>query len=544
MTPEYGYDKTIYIGAGVHGTEWAGKLAMLRIAQIICEKWKANPQISYLRNNVRLVIIPIVNPWGHDNKALVNSNSKANTQGKGVNLNRNHDAMRFNTIMSAGSDHNGDYPFSEKETQWVKETIEWIGYQNIHYAFDFHDAPTASKFGDYWINLNTFHESSKKEIKKLTWYLAEKNITDREPYVWHDKDTTNAGTLAVWMNKTMGVPASTVEHCYELLANDNFNVPFMTKAVEVYINTIIAISITEHRHPVIGKNNMWLDLQWYKSATGKEFWKRGSYEEIMSLWDNLSFKYPKYVKKSSYSVLNSDGKPVHYYTLAPKKYTKTVLIVGARSYPNTNFDNYEASLLKFAELLCEYGDQIDNLSTLRNDTRVVFIPCLENGTYYLNSAGNFTSEGTPNMDKTPVSNIISIMDEIGKIDGVIYSQELNNSNITSVETTDVFVLPNQDDLDSIGVEDYTDHLSRQGLSPELKYNAATEFANYVYQKKNIPCVRIDTGLDHMMYEEHKNEWVDVNGIVTLPVDQYLKMNYEIARRINNIANISKLMIKE
>lgn len=544
MEPEFGYEKTIYLGAGIHGTEWASKLCALRIAQIICEDWETSPQLSYLRNKVRIFIIPVANPWGHDNKSLCNSNATANTGSAtaGVNLNRNYDSIRINTIPSSGSDHNGAFPFSENETKWVRDTLlERIGINSIHYAFDFHDAPTQTAFGDYWINFNTFHETSKRETLKLIYYLAKKNITTREPYIWHDKDTITTGTFASWTNKVIGIPSSTVEHCYNL--GEPFNDAFMKRAVEVYLNTIIVHSIADHLHPVVQNNRSWFDLKWSKAGANTAFWRHDSYENVIALWDEVATKYPNVMKKSPFTVNNSDGKPVPYYTIGSKKYRKTVLVLGARAYPNTGYIPFTLSMLRFAELLCESGEKIDHLAEFRRDTRIVFVPYLEWGAYYLNASGNFAADGTPTTSKIPVSNIISIMDNIGTIDGVIYSMELNNSNIAASETTDVFALPAQDTNDRIMVENYVEHLKgKDGVIPLLTKTTTGEFANYVFNKRNIPCVRIDTGINHSIYNKHKSDFADSAGVVTATVEQYLKLNDEVARRITNIANIIKLMI--
>lgn len=539
--PEDGYDKTIYIGAGIHGSEMASKLGLVRICQLVCEEWQLDPKLSYLRNRVRMIINPVANPWGHVNNTMINANGSANTHGKGVNCNRNYDAYWFGPVSSVGTDHNGAAPFSENETKWVRDTILEYGAENFHYGFDFHDAATASLQGDFWINYNTFHKTSLRETRPLVWYLAKKYIANREPFIWHDKDTTTSGVFPLWASRVMGIPASTVEHCYEGL-NSPFDSAFITQAVDTYLNAVLVNTIADHKSPVFNSDKKWFGLEWWKAGGEHVFNQGNSFSGAIALWDNLVSKYPKYAKKSETFVTSSDGNQVHHYILSPpRNYKKTVLIVGGRVEPNREPFNFSIAMLRLAELLCQYGDKDEHLYYLKNNVRMVFVPYLEHTTKYLNAYGNFQSDGTPKTDVVDVSNIISIMNTIGTIDGVIYQRELNRTDIFNATTDDSFVLASQDTTDRLYIESYVDHLKSKGLNAVFDRSATTEFANYVFNKKGINCVRIDTGLDHKTYELKKYQFDDQFGDVAVSVESYLKFNHEICRRVNNIVNVSKLM---
>ncbi|KAA0766392.1 M14 family zinc carboxypeptidase [Bacillus sp. SH5-2] len=545
FTPEDGYDKTIYIGAGVHGSEMAAKCTITRICQLVTEEWEKKPHLAYLRKRVRMVIIPVINPWGHAHNTLVNSNDSANGgNGVGVNCNRNYDGFWFGPVTSIGADHNGSGPFSENETKWVRDTILAYGPENFHYAFDFHDSATASVQGDFWINYNTFHKTALQQTRPLVWYLAKKYITDRPPFIWHDKDTTTSGVFPVWAGRTMGIPASTVEGSYEGIGT-TFDGPFMTKMIDIYLNAILVNTIANHKAPILKSNKKWFELEWWKAGGEWAFNQGNDFNRIIPMWDGLATKYSKYMKKSSTSVTSSDGKAVHHYILAPQRgYKKTVLIVGGRTEPNKEPFNFSIAMLRLAELLCKYANHDEHLLYLKENVRIVFVPYLEHTTKYLNSAGNFAADGTPTLSQVNISNIVSIMDTIGTIDGVIYQRELNKTDIYAATTDDSFVLPVQDTTDRAYVESYVDYLSEKGLVAELLKNETNSFGNYVFNKRGINCVRIDTGLDHKMYEFKKYQFDDQFTDTAVSVDTYLKYNHEIARRVNNIVNIIKLMIKE
>lgn len=543
--PEWGYEKTIYIGAGVHGSEYASKCTLARCIQIILEKWQTNPDLNYMRNNVRMVIIPIVNPWGHDNHTLVNANDSANTghPGIGTNCNRNYDGYWFGPVTSGGSDHNGASPFSEAESKWVRDTILDYGAENFHYGFDCHDSATASVQGDFWINANTFHETSARLTRQIVWYLADRYIKDREPYIWHDKDTTTSGVFPVWAGRVMGIPASTIEASYEGVSTP-YDAAFMTKTVETYMNAFIVNTLADHKTPVFKSNKQWFNLEWWK-AIGEWIWNQGtSYEGARNLWENLLIKYPSNISKSTTNWTTSDGKTLNYYVLSPKRYTKTILVVGGRTEPNREYVNFTGSITRLAELLCIYGNKDEHLSYIKNNIRLIFIPYLEQTTTYLNSYGNFNSAGVPDTTKINIANIVNIMNDIGVIDGVIYARELNKTDIYAATTDDSFVLASQDTTDRVNVQSYVDYLNNEKkLVAELRKDATTEFANYVFNQKNINCVRIDTGIDHKFYEKKKYQFDDQFTDTAVAVDQFLKMNSEVAHRINNIVNIIRLMCK-
>lgn len=542
--PEDGYDKTIYIGSGVHGSEYAAKITIARICQLICEEWKSSPHLEYLRKRVRIILIPIINPWGHTANTLVNSNISANTQGKGVNCNRNYDMNWTQTIMSAGSDHNGGSPMSENETKWVRDTLLDYGIENIHYGFDCHDAPTASIQGDFWINYNTLHTTSLQVNRPLQWYLADKYVKDREPYLWHDKDTATTGTFSGWANKTLGIPASTLEHCYGWTNEVAFESPFMTRALDTFINAIVMNTVADHKAPIFKSNKKWFELEWWKAGNTSHNYANSqlSFESIIAPWEELVLKYPKYLKKSDTFFTTSDGKQGYQYILEPKNYKKTILIVGGRGYGNTNFLQFSIAMLRFTELMCIYGYEDEHLTYLKDNVRIVFVPMLEYATVYLNASGNFDTNGVPNTTRAPVANIVNVIEGLNSsLNGVIYSQELNHTNQLASTLDDSFKLAIQDTNDTVNIDSYVDHLNNKGIVSAYENTLSAEFANYVVNQKQLPCVRIDSGLDHKLYEKKKTEYATQTANSEISVADFSKFNSETARRVTHIVNVVKLM---
>ena len=116
----------IIIGTGAHGDGWTfypeqgdgssgdpptSVFSLFYLMKNICENWHTNSLLEYLRFNVEFIIVPLQNPWGFDNHSRYNSN--------GVDLNRNYDLG----WASETSAHKGTAPFSENETQYMRDLI-------------------------------------------------------------------------------------------------------------------------------------------------------------------------------------------------------------------------------------------------------------------------------------------------------------------------------------------------------------------------------------------------------------------------------------
>jgi len=548
FAPEFGYDKTIFLCAGIHGNEEGGILSCLRIFQIICEEWKTNPQLSYLRNKVRFVVIPCGNPWGYANNSMVNSNTVGNTGLRGTNVNRNYDCG-WQQVMSTGGEYSGSAPFSTNEAKWVRDTAYDIGLKNIHYAIDFHDAGDADLFGDYWINYNTHLKAQKTDVDKLVNYLVDKNITGTANIV-HVCDTSTFGVFASYFNKTLGVPASTVEASYNVAT---FDEDFMTLQVETRLNAMIIAALGEYNTPEFSSDKAYFNLNYYESCTEKEFSYLSGYKShanIISLWEALVTDHPTYALKSASPVLTADGKEAYTYIFSPKKYKKTVLVVGGKTLTGTyEYDRFSNCMYKVAKLLCEYGNEDEHLSDIKNNARIMFMPYIEYTdavNAYINAYGNYNAAGVPNLGQNTTNNLNTIITGITGLSGVIYSTELTAfySSVILNETTDAkFTLASQDTTDLLGVQDYADWLTVQGENVVVQATATSEFANYVFNNKSIPCVRIDTGIDHVNYEAHHSDYSGATEIEPITPMTHLVYAHETARRIRNMVNVIKLMCK-
>ncbi|MDK7476417.1 M14 family metallopeptidase, partial [Bacillus paranthracis] len=82
MTTTTKLPKLVFI-SNLHGHEKITTYSLYRFMRAICNDWKTDETLEYLRWNVEFVIIPVANPAGFVNNTRVNGN--------GVDLNRNFD---------------------------------------------------------------------------------------------------------------------------------------------------------------------------------------------------------------------------------------------------------------------------------------------------------------------------------------------------------------------------------------------------------------------------------------------------------------------
>lgn len=136
---EYAYERQlaytsnrIIITSGIHGNEKQNIWTLYHIVRAILNG--EGPAFEYLKNNVNLVIMPCVNPWGMDQSPAVRENYN------GVDINRNFpyawDSWTSDTVdkgESAGSEQ------STKFVMWVVGEYKNQKAFNGTFIVDFHD---------------------------------------------------------------------------------------------------------------------------------------------------------------------------------------------------------------------------------------------------------------------------------------------------------------------------------------------------------------------------------------------------------------------
>ena len=122
----------VIVTACIHGNERPCARALLNLVTHICRDWKENKVLSYLRNHVELIIVPVVNPWGYVNKKRQNVNN--------VDLNRNFyangDWINGDENPDSLDNYRGTEPYSESETKIINRLVmknaDAIAYYDLH----------------------------------------------------------------------------------------------------------------------------------------------------------------------------------------------------------------------------------------------------------------------------------------------------------------------------------------------------------------------------------------------------------------------------
>ena len=120
---------TIIITVCQHGNEKAAGFGAYYFIKDLLENWYGNGLLSYIRHHVRLLIIPVCNPYGWDNNLGVNAN--------GVNTNRN---FPYGWTPSAVEPFNQEYgglaPLDQPESVIINNLL--LEHSNAFHLCDFH----------------------------------------------------------------------------------------------------------------------------------------------------------------------------------------------------------------------------------------------------------------------------------------------------------------------------------------------------------------------------------------------------------------------
>lgn len=171
------YSRTILLSSGMHTYELSASFGLANfIGHLYTDT--DNDAFDYIRNNVRVKVIPVVNPWGF------NQYPKKYGNINGVNPNRNFD---LNGEWSAYNGNTNEWnqkgvaPFSEAE---VVNLARWV---------------EANWNAEFWIDCHTGEGYSDKDL--WVYYSSDSAILDR----------INGGISAIetWFKETYGLDCVT-----------------------------------------------------------------------------------------------------------------------------------------------------------------------------------------------------------------------------------------------------------------------------------------------------------------------------------------------
>lgn len=248
------YKKTIYIQAGIHGrNEFESYYGTGIMMNLIADASDSeDPHLKNLRDNVRFIVVPIVNVYDVTERA----NAK-----KGVTSRTTYSPRNSNNINL-----NRDWIETPKsqEIRNIKSLLAQYDYSTISFAFDEHTDPEGIPgWGGYLLSYaDGMPDFINNRLLDVNNYLYDKNITgqgislikafmgcksdypassaewrNRTDDNTYKKSTNNWKSCSLGFYRDLGIYSSTIEHGARKFGAAGSQIE-MLRAVELYVNHV------------------------------------------------------------------------------------------------------------------------------------------------------------------------------------------------------------------------------------------------------------------------------------------------------------------
>lgn len=576
------YTKTFYVHAGIHGNEHDAPQTLLRIMDIICNHCNeaAYSRLKPLRDNVRFIVIPCVNPWGYDNATMnvpyTDWNGELKDGVQAMNMNRNADITHQYYLPQAGT--GGNYPWQRSEVRHIKHVIETIGIENIDYLVDNHDGGDTMQH--LWINYNMDGANAvmvRQLVNDLLAYedrlIADGGVDYRHDGKWEtgyccDSAGYASGSQAAWYNTTLGALGSVCEYIGGYFGY-SFTTEQMTRSLRIRANLLIyAYEMLNTKGWRINEpqDAEYFHFDYPIAITRQGLRKDGSdninshtittYDQVVERWEDLLQRYPSYVTKSAKLGENSGGDSIYAYTLGSG--AKKVMLLGGSLRWSAEHKETEYGIYVLAQYLC--NDYIVNqskfLKKIKQDYTIVVIPCID----FL-SGGNTDTEHNRGLNSMALTTRKKWEIVGGKCVPTTYGNSMEDVAIfkawldmnqdalaiisggedtsgyafeTPKYGTDYmtqFILPMNQPREQ-WFSDYCTHLEddRGEDSPDVESTDGKTSGDYAFDNYGIPTYYINLKVSQMWAE--RQQYMQSGD----SADKYMYRTYETGRRIANIAN--------
>lgn len=576
------YTKTFYVHAGIHGNEHDAPQTLLRIMDIICNHCNeaAYSRLKPLRDNVRFIVIPCVNPWGYDNATMnvpyTDWNGELKDGVQAMNMNRNADITHQYYIPQAGT--GGNYPWQRSEVRHIKHVIETIGIENIDYLVDNHDGGDTMQH--LWINYNMDGANAvmvRQLVNDLLAYedrlIADGGVDYRHDGKWEtgyccDSAGYASGSQAAWYNTTLGALGSVCEYIGGYFGY-SFTTEQMTRSLRIRANLLIyAYEMLNTKGWRINEpqDAEYFHFDYPIAITRQGLRKDGSdninshtittYDQVVERWEDLLQRYPSYVTKSAKLGENSGGDSIYAYTLGSG--AKKVMLLGGSLRWSAAHKETEYGIYVLAQYLC--NDYIVNqskfLKKIKQDYTIVVIPCID----FL-SGGNTDTEHNRGLNSMALTTRKKWEIVGGKCVPTTYGNSMEDVAIfkawldmnqdalaiisggedtsgyafeTPKYETDYmtqFILPMNQPREQ-WFSDYCTHLKddRDEDAPDVESTDGKTSGDYAYDNYGIPTYYINLKVSQMW--ANRNQYAQDGD----SAERYMYRTYETGRRIANIVN--------
>lgn len=260
FTPEH-YEKTIVLSGCLHGNEYSGFYSLTQFLELLVNNWGDYPQLAYLRKNVRIVVLPIINMWGFANQKRQNSRQ--------VDLNRNTDYAweQFSHNQEGMIYYKGVAPFSERETKNVKDVFESL--DNVVAFIDTHSIQTIGNV-EYCVFYPRFTEQNNEPFIQALWEMHEES----EKLVF---GSSSLPSLTNYVSENYGA-TSLLSEVVNGISGATRSGAEMTRMVTFFGNLIIKAGLLRHEGKVENLTEPFTKYYAYDRSQGNIFGTDGGYE--------------------------------------------------------------------------------------------------------------------------------------------------------------------------------------------------------------------------------------------------------------------------
>lgn len=206
---ERDFDKPkIFLVSSTHGNERTVIWALYNTMKLICEQWKDDEALEFLRWNAHFIVIPIISPGGYSKATRINAN--------GVDLNRNFTASWENGDSDPSkTTYRGTEPLSEPEAKICDNIMK---NEDLTFVIDYHNFHTASQSSFNWIIgsspfVNAIGEQLLSKMARK-WKKNNEDIPQDSRFFGHVSPMINVGSMTNQAIKKYGISSALFEVCW------------------------------------------------------------------------------------------------------------------------------------------------------------------------------------------------------------------------------------------------------------------------------------------------------------------------------------------
>ena len=201
------YTRTILLTSGTHAYELSASFGLAYFFKDLMTTPYKHDGFKYIRENVRIKVIPISNPWGYNQSPKVYANSNGVNPNRNFNFNGSWDAY---PIKVNEWDYKGTAPFSEQET---KNFANWLYYNKeiADFWVECHTDYNNSSYDNYIVyqSYSPLANKVKKVLEKLSNRIKSKySVTTVNN---HEQVDHKNNIIQEWSEKVIGIPMVTIE---------------------------------------------------------------------------------------------------------------------------------------------------------------------------------------------------------------------------------------------------------------------------------------------------------------------------------------------